>query len=287
MSLKEKYALFPPFTQVIILLIIGLVLFSFVSGVATLTVQTFFPSVPIDNIQLLVDGFPVFYMLLYFIPFQLGFLFLPGLYFFYVLSTKREISNQTLTSSNFTWALLLFTAVFFLLPFLNELNEKITSFFGVYEELQVQKQLSDEQLISLFGPSSSTTSYIVALLTIGLLTGIAEEFFFRGFLFKHLLHTTNKTGFSIILSALIFALLHFNYVQFIPLLAFGVALGLMYHVSGSLMPGIIAHVVNNMLNVYWVHTDSFPNWMDELWVEITIPSIIILMGLLYFKKNVF
>src|SRR5690554_8079920 len=76
---------------------------------------------------------------------------------------------------------------------------------------------------------------------------------------------------SILISAVVFAVLHFNYIQIIPLLVFGVALGLMYYVSGSIIPGIVVHALNNILNVYWLSEDTFPTWMMEIDLKITIP----------------
>src|SRR5690554_7401774 len=113
-------------------------------------------------------------------------------------------------------------------------------------------------LKSLVGPVGST-SFIIAVLIIGVITGIAEELAFRRFLFHHILKNNKKVMPCILISAVVFAVLHFNYIQIIPLLVFGVALGLMYYVSGSIIPGIVVHALNNILNVYWLSEDTFPD----------------------------
>src|SRR5690554_310670 len=131
--------------------------------------------------------------------------------------------------------------------------------------------------------SSDLTSFIIAVLIIGVITGIAEELAFRRFLFHHILKNNKKVMPSILISAVVFAVLHFNYIQIIPLLVFGVALGLMYYVSGSIIPGIVVHALNNILNVYWLSEDTFPTWMMEIDLKITIPSTLLLMGLIFYS----
>ena len=282
---KDRFNSYTPFMQVIVLLLVGGVSFFVISSLATLIVQAFNDHIPIDNMQLMATTYPVSFMLIFFMPFQLGFLLVPGLIYFYVLNPS-PVRTILFKFSNYFWAIAVFVAVFFLLPFFSTINDFITQSFGVYDVLMEQKTQSDQQLIQLFGSESSSTAFLVGLLLVGLLTGIAEEYFFRGFLFKHMLKFTQKKWLSIVVSGLVFALLHFNYVQFIPLLIFGIILTIMYYVSGSLLPGIIAHVANNALNVFWLHTDNFPAWMETMWVEITIPSTILLMGLIYYKKSV-
>jgi membrane protease YdiL (CAAX protease family) len=170
-----------------------------------------------------------------------------------------------------------------LLPFFSLLNESITQYLGVYETLFQEKQLGDEQLSRLIGENASSLAYILGLVFIGVLTGFAEELAFRRFLFRHMLTHTNRLWLSVIGSAFIFALLHFNYIQFIPLMAFGIALAMMYQVSGSIWPGVIVHACNNILNVYWLRNNNFPEWMETIDPKITIPSTFLLMGLIWFK----
>ena len=276
--------------QIIILLLIGGVCFFLISTLATLIVQATIDGLPISNMHAMAKHYPIPFMLVFFMPFQLGFLLIPSLIYYYILHpTPLKITKQLNDKGalNLVWSIALFISVFFALPFFTTINEGIIQFLGVYEELMAQKTQSDQQLINLFGPESSTEAFWLAIVLVAVLTGFAEEYFFRGFLFKHMLHHTQKKGLSVLVSGLVFALLHFNYVQFLPLVVFGITLALMYYVSGSLLPGILAHIGNNALNVYWVHNDNFPAWMETMYLEITIPSTLVLMGLVYYKRSIF
>ncbi|RYM35507.1 CPBP family intramembrane metalloprotease [Brumimicrobium glaciale] len=279
--MKEKFDSFTPFLQAVLLFTIGAVSFILISIIVTLVMTISYPEMPVDNLTIQLKSFPVQYMFINFMPFQLGFLLTPGIVYSYLTKDAEKIISKPKLST-IVWSLLLFVSVFFLLPFISEINLDITKFLGVYEGLVAAKEIADEQLTSLVGKSGSM-SFFAALLIIGLITGIAEEFAFRRFLFHHMLNSTKKLTLSLISSSVIFALLHFNYIQILPLFSFGLVLGMMYYVSGSIIPGIIMHALNNILNVYWLANDNFPSWMNELDLVATIPATVLLLGLIVFR----
>jgi membrane protease YdiL (CAAX protease family) len=272
-----------PFTQVVALILLGGVTFVLINIISIFIITSLYPDIPTNDIGILYEKFPVQFMFLYYVPFQVGFLLTPGLIYYSISTTQLTPFFKTHPFKWVLWSFLLFVSVFFLLPFFQLLNESITKYLGVYDVLIKEKQFSDEQLIRLIGDKASVLAYITALILIGVVTGIAEEFAFRRFLFRHMLVHTNKFWLSVIGSAFVFALLHFNYIQFIPLMAFGIALALMYHASGSIWPGIIVHALNNALNVYWLRNDNFPDWLEFVDPKITIPSTLLLMGLIWVK----
>jgi membrane protease YdiL (CAAX protease family) len=93
-----------------------------------------------------------------------------------------------------------------------------------------------------------------ALLLLALLSGVAEEVFFRGFLQSLL--ALSLGAWAVLLQALLFALLHpaprkaFAYTHYTG--AAGRLLGLAYLLTGSLIPGILAHVLHNARGFYEV-----------------------------------
>ena len=281
--MKDRINHLSPFAQVIALILVGGLSFVVLSIISTLVVTTLYPEIPTDNIGILYDKYPIQFMFLYYLPFQLGFLMTPGLIYFVITREKEPAIFGNYSFKWLIWSFLLFFCVFLLLPFFSLLNEAITQYLGVYEVLFQEKQLGDEQLSRLIGENASVLAYVSGLIFIGLITGFAEELAFRRFLFRHMLVHTNKLWLSILGSAFIFALLHFNYIQFVPLMAFGIALAMMYHVSGSIWPGVIVHACNNMLNVYWLRNENFPEWMESVDPKITIPSTLLLMGLIWVK----
>lgn len=281
--MKDRINSLSPFTQIIALILVGGITFVLLSIISTLIVTSVYPEIPTNNFGILYEKYPVQFMFLYYLPFQLGFLFTPGIIYYLITRNQTSSYFQFRSFKWVIWSFLFFLAVFLLLPFFNLLNESITQYLGVYEVLLREKQFGDEQLVRLIGENASILAYGTGLVLIGAVTGIAEELAFRRFLFRHMLVHTNKLWLSVLGSAFVFALLHFNYIQFIPLMAFGIALALMYQVSGSIWPGIVVHTLNNVLNVYWLRNDNFPEWMESVDPKITIPSTLLLMGLIWVK----
>ncbi len=278
--MKERFQKFSPFGQLVVLILMGAVSFFILSVLIVSVCSVLYPQMPLNDVQVLQDMYPVQFMMMNFVPFQAGFMLIPGLVF--VFWGPKNFMLNSWSIKEVIWSILLFISVLLLLPFFSEVNNCITEEIGVYQALEQQKMVSDQQLSNLLGETNDL-SFLMGALTIGLLTGIAEEFAFRRLLMGHMLSTTNQFWLSLIGSSFIFAILHFNYLQFIPLFSFGIALGLIFYYSGSVWLGAILHALNNIVNVWWLSTASFPEWMETVLPEITIPSTLLLMGLIYYK----
>ena len=81
---------------------------------------------------------------------------------------------------------------------------------------------------------------------IGLLAPFAEEIVFRGAILKVLLEKLSPWT-AIVLSALLFALIHLNPAQMPHAFLVGLLLGWMYKRTGSILPGIAYHWTNNSM----------------------------------------
>jgi membrane protease YdiL (CAAX protease family) len=73
---------------------------------------------------------------------------------------------------------------------------------------------------------------------------VVEELFFRGLLLRGLLGRA-PVAVAIVVTGLLFALAHFEAVQFLGLAAFGMVLGALAWWTGRLGPGIAAHAAFN------------------------------------------
>lgn len=84
---------------------------------------------------------------------------------------------------------------------------------------------------------------------------VVEELFFRGLLLRALLGRTGGLGprlgptVSILVTALVFALAHFEALQFLGLFAFGIVLGVLAWRTGRLGPSIVAHMAFNTVTI--------------------------------------
>ncbi len=80
----------------------------------------------------------------------------------------------------------------------------------------------------------------------GVLPAVCEELAFRGFILTGLLRRF-RPGTAIVMSSFLFALVHMNVFQFLPTLLLGLVLGTLAWRSGSVLPGMVFHLMHNGL----------------------------------------
>ena len=99
-----------------------------------------------------------------------------------------------------------------------------------------------------FGPQPGFWGFLIVILLTSPLQAMAEEIFFRGYLLQALGSLVARPWFGVVVSAVLFALLHGlqNPALFADRLAFGLLAGLLVWRTGGLEAGIAAHVVNNV-----------------------------------------
>ena len=90
--------------------------------------------------------------------------------------------------------------------------------------------------------------FVLTLIAAAVIAPIAEETFFRGFVYGGLRGRIGPLG-AMLVSTLFFTALHFSLDQFIPIFALGLALAWLYEKTGSLYPGIFLHASNNAISL--------------------------------------
>lgn len=146
-----------------------------------------------------------------------------------------------------------------------------------------------EQLTNFQSP----LHFMIALLVIGVIAAVGEEYFFRGLLQNLLFKGTKNPHVAIWITALVFSAIHMQFFGFVPRLIIGALLGYIYYWSGNLAAPIIIHFINNGLGVCALYFSQISNLdikSDDLdkappWY-ITIVGIIALSYLLIqYKKQ--
>lgn len=80
---------------------------------------------------------------------------------------------------------------------------------------------------------------------IAFMPAVIEEITFRGFLQHHLRKSKIPFGVVTVIVGVLFAALHINPVSFLPLVLISVYLSILVELSGSLLPAMLVHLVNN------------------------------------------
>lgn len=132
------------------------------------------------------------------------------------------------------------------------------SMSSIEEALRSMEDSASTGIGALSG-GDSVGDLIMGILIIGVLTGIAEELFFRGALQNLFMSMPRvKKHFAIWAAAFIFSFMHFQFFGFLPRLLLGAYFGYLIWWSGSVWVPVIAHAVNNSLVVLlsWVSLRS-------------------------------
>lgn len=108
----------------------------------------------------------------------------------------------------------------------------------------------------------------IVLISVSVFAPFFEEWLCRGIILRGLLKKM-KPGWAIVISALVFGLIHMNLWQAIPAFIIGVILGYVYYKTGSLKLTMLMHCVNNTLSVI---LSRIPGLEDvEFFAEIMSP----------------
>jgi len=103
--------------------------------------------------------------------------------------------------------------------------------------------------------NATIPQFVGVLLAGAVIAPIAEEIFFRGYVFTGARRTYGMIA-AFVLSSLLFALAHLNAAAFIPIILIGLAFCYVYWKTGSLVPSMVAHMMNNavaLITLYFLH----------------------------------
>ncbi|HND46577.1 MAG TPA: CPBP family intramembrane metalloprotease [Chitinophagales bacterium] len=167
---------------------------------------------------------------------------------FSILKKKHSFGYGLESKNNIQWLLVFITPLLVLTiyPFLNlvfVLNKE--SFLG---QLMLEQQEQYQMFIVALLKPKSIFYFLFNFLLIAVLPAFLEEFFFRGTL-QRLLTERLNIHLAILISSIIFSLIHFEFSAFLPRIVLGMLLGYAFYWSGSIWVAIFIHLFNNGLEV--------------------------------------
>lgn len=178
-----------------------------------------------------------------------------------------------------------------LLPVSEQLYLLSNQFFQNFElfglsEYVIEKDQSQETLISVMTNFDTTLNFALALLAITVIAPIGEELLFRGIVQNLLLKLKMKPWSAILVSALIFSIIHFNFNGFLSRFVLGAALGLAYYKSGNILVPILGHFTNNFVTIlisYLAqHNIIEPKWVaDQIFSPVDVGISILIACAIY------
>ena len=131
---------------------------------------------------------------------------------------------------------------------------------------------------------NSFPRYIISLVVIGFLPGLVEEVFFRAGLQNILVRWFKGPWIAIILTAIVFSLVHISYYGFLVRFALGVILGLIFYYSGTIWLSVLFHFLYNGLQVTALYIFAHSGTKDPKDIEENFPlwaGVVALLFIIY------
>lgn len=186
--------------------------------------------------------------------YQLSLFIIPALIF--ALLTKTGVGNFFSLKSPFPvkYAILAISALFVAMPFINWLttmNESLhlPDALKSFEQWARLSQDTNKQLLEAFVSTTSIGGLLINIFLMAVVPAFGEEMLFRGTLQKIFGQWFKNSHAAILITSLLFALMHAELFYIYVLFLLGVFLGYLYQWSKNLWLPISIHFVNNSVIV--------------------------------------
>lgn len=182
----------------------------------------------------------------------IGTFLVPALLFAYCYNRQwfdYNAANRSPKQSMVNIVLILSVTLLPVVGALSAFNQHIMPQEGGVAEFMRDLEEAANHILELVTSQRSSWDLVANMLVFAVLAGVCEEFFFQGALQPLMMNWTKNPHIGILLTALIFSALHFQFYGFIPRFLLGVYLGYLFYWSKSLWLPILAHVLHNALSL--------------------------------------
>jgi len=126
-------------------------------------------------------------------------------------------------------------------------------------------------------------SFVKAFFVLAILPAVSEEMIFRGILMRTLHRRNKRIGVAVAITAFIFAMVHYNPYGLFAIFFAAVLLGYIYYLTGSLWMSILAHLINNGLQIVLIYmgntNSSLKTFIEQDHLPVWLPLAgAVLMG---------
>jgi membrane protease YdiL (CAAX protease family) len=127
---------------------------------------------------------------------------------------------------------------------------------------------------------STFGTFIFVLIIMALVPALGEEMLFRGVLMRFAKKRSKSNLPPIIITGLLFALIHFEPYGILSIFAAGLLLGAIYYLTGSLWCSILFHFLNNGVQIFFEYLGNSNKSVKTVMESNTLPPYILITGAL-------
>lgn len=225
---------------------------------------------------------------------QVGTFLIPSVTFCWLFIDKpNQLLNFHKLEPKFLYTLpLIFIIMVISSSFLLEFNHSIDfSFLGdnTMNLIKDNQEMISQLHYSFIGTTNQ--SLIFNFFLMAMLPAVCEEIVFRGILQYLFIKWSKNIHLGIVLSALVFALLHFQFYNIIPLLLLGILLGYTLLMTKNIWSTILLHFSYNSFSIISIYIEKketqlhqFMN-LDNSYFKLIILLLSLLLLFVIWKKN--
>lgn len=175
---------------------------------------------------------------------------IPPILHFVLTRDGKPLQSLGLCSSKGIFYLISVLLIIVSMPFITQLTEwneamkfpeSLSSLEELIRELEDMAQAETEKMLK----TDTWGGLIANLIVIALIAAVGEELTFRGVLQPWMIKVCRNPHVGIVLGAIVFSALHFQFFGFVPRFVLGLMLGYLAYVSKSLWPSMLLHFINN------------------------------------------
>lgn len=148
-----------------------------------------------------------------------------------------------------------------------ELSKSLLVNFPKLNALGTVMEAEYTRQVTALSNLKSWGEFLMAIVIMAFFPALFEEIFFRGAVQNLLVRWWKKPLLAILITSLLFSLIHMSIFLFLSRAALGFVLGLMYQKSKNLWVNIIAHFLNNavaVIQLFWISTHRQKVEVDKL-----------------------
>jgi uncharacterized protein len=295
LSLYGKSAIYQLFVSLMVVLIVGLFLFSvfFVAGRLIFNEDLFLFNNPSSQ----VGENDIAFLKYILISQHISFFIVPSLILLIAMKPVMEKSLADFKVPLISDVILVIILAFCTFPvtgYAGQLNAgmHLPDWLSGVEQWMTQKEEGVNRIVKIIMMQNNFRVMLLNLLMIAVLPAIGEELLFRG-VFQKIFYTLFKSGhLAVWITAILFSALHLQFFGFLPRFILGLIFGYLYFWSGTLWLPVVSHFVNNAVSVIaayiqgWDRVNEIPEM--PLWKQISglvLPVLICLLILLHFRNK--
>jgi membrane protease YdiL (CAAX protease family) len=250
-----------PFTKLLLVSFLMVCCYLIFFGMGILLAMPLFKVPPGEVIRILEQnevetniGLLKFLQVLY----SVGLFLVPAILSGFLIQRNTWKYLQADRISNHWIIILVITLMVISIPWINFtsfLNEKL-SLPERWGDLMDKIRESDENswdLMKAYLQTDNVGGLLINIFMVALIPALGEEFLFRGTLQRILAEWFRNEHLAVWIAALLFSLMHYQFLGLIPRVMLGALFGYLFVWTGSIWTAVLAHFINNGLAVIYYY----------------------------------